>query len=73
MDIKARLRERGIRQKEIADRLDVSEPTVSKWVNGHAVIPTQYLRPMADALAVSVDVLLPAPSNDGRERGSPNG
>lgn len=52
------LRDRGLRQKELADALDVSEPSVSRWANRDADIPSRYIQPIADFLDVpSTDVL----------------
>lgn len=57
LDIKARLRERGLRQKEVAARLGVSEPTMSAWIKAvkvgeHTRIPAEQARPLAKLLEV---------------------
>lgn len=59
MDLKQRVKERGLKQREIAEELGVSQGTLSKWVNREAVIPTSYLRPLSVLLDVAVDDLLP--------------
>jgi transcriptional regulator with XRE-family HTH domain len=59
MDLKQRAKDRGLKQKEIAADLGVSEGTISKWLNRDAVIPTAYLRPLAEALETPIEALLP--------------
>ncbi len=53
------LKIKKIKQSQIAARLGVSEATVSKWARGHQRIPTQYLRPLAVQLEVTIDDLVP--------------
>ena len=61
---------RGLRQKDIADRLDMSEATVSKWFNRSATIPTQFIGPLAEMLGIEraevldVAVVLPRAPED---------
>ena len=52
------LRDRGLLQKDLADVLGVSEPSVSRWANREADIPARYIQSIADFLdAPSTDVL----------------
>jgi transcriptional regulator with XRE-family HTH domain len=64
LDIKATLRERGLRQKEIAARLGVSEPTFSVWAKAmregqHARVPAEKAKRLADALGVPFATIRP--------------
>jgi transcriptional regulator with XRE-family HTH domain len=56
--LQAILRERGISQKALADVLDVSEPSVSRWANREADIPARHIQPIADYLKVSASDVL---------------
>ena len=51
-------RERGISQERLAEQLNVSRQTVSKWENGLAVPSGDNLNQLGKALGVSVDFLL---------------
>ena len=56
----ARLRrEKGWTQKELAERLYVSDKAVSKWETGASLPDTQLLIPLAEQLGVTVTELLP--------------
>lgn len=64
LDIKQRLRERGILQKEVAAALGVSEPTVSGWASAlrsghHARIPAEKAKPLAEMLGVAPSAIRP--------------
>jgi transcriptional regulator with XRE-family HTH domain len=52
------LRDRGVRQKELADALGVSEPSVSRWATRAADIPARYIGPIAQRLGVPADRVL---------------
>ena len=55
----ARLRkEKGMTQRELADRLHVSDKAVSKWERGLSFPDVSLLIPLADCLGVSVTELL---------------
>ncbi|MDE7245398.1 MAG: helix-turn-helix domain-containing protein [Oscillospiraceae bacterium] len=55
----SRLRkERGMTQKELADRLFISDKAVSKWERGLSLPDISLLQPLADILSVSVTELL---------------
>ena len=52
------LRDRGLKQRDLADALGVSEPSVSRWANRDADIPAKHIQAIADFLGVpAVDVL----------------
>ncbi|GBR34952.1 helix-turn-helix domain-containing protein [Gluconobacter kondonii] len=73
MSLKAILIERGITQTQLAAQVQMSEPTVSRWVKGASCIPTHKLREVASALNVSLDALVPlrsARSNNASQHGS---
>ena len=54
-----RLRElRGLTQAELADKIDVSSKTVSKWETGRGLPDISLLEPLSAALGVSVMELL---------------
>lgn len=54
-----RLRElRGLTQAELADKIDVSSKTVSKWETGRGLPDISLLEPLSAALGVSVMKLL---------------
>lgn len=55
----ARLRkERGWTQKELAERLCISDKAVSKWETGASIPDTAMLLPLSEALGVTVTELL---------------
>jgi transcriptional regulator with XRE-family HTH domain len=57
-NLQSLLRERGVRQNELADALGVSEPTLSRWANRGADIPARYIGPIAVRLGVPVEKVL---------------
>lgn len=60
MDLKQHAKSRGLKQKQIAVDLGVSEGTISKWINREATVPTVYLRRFADVLGIDVGELIPS-------------
>ena len=56
--IQQRRRELNITQKELAERLDVTDRAVSKWETGKSFPDVAMLKPLAEALGVSVGELL---------------
>ena len=55
----ARLRkEQGLTQKELADRLNVTDKAVSKWETGKGFPDVKLLEPLAQALGVSLAELM---------------
>lgn len=56
----ARLGEIGMTQRELAVRLKVSEPTISRYIAGTRAPRAQHLNELATILGTSVDYLLGA-------------
>lgn len=56
--IAARRRSRGLTQRQLAERLHVSDKAVSKWERGHSLPDIELLEPLADALNATVTELL---------------
>ena len=56
--IAAARKERGLTQKELAERLHISDRAVSKWERGAGFPDVSLLEPLADALGLSVISLL---------------
>jgi len=54
MDIRDRLREKGLTQQDIARRLDVSTGTVSKWLNRYVPMPMRVVPELAAMLGMKV-------------------
>lgn len=53
-------REKGMTQKEIADRLNITDKAVSKWERDLAYPDTQTIPKLAEILGISVEELLNA-------------
>lgn len=51
-------KEKGLTQKELADCINVSDKTVSKWENGNSAPDTTLLSALCEALDISVNELL---------------
>lgn len=58
MNLKDACREKNLRQRDIAESLGVSEPTISKWFQRQADIPVRYIKPLAVLLGVEPSVIL---------------
>ncbi len=56
--IAALRKEKGYTQREIADRLELSEKTVSKWECGKGLPDVVYMEPLCSLLGISVNELL---------------
>lgn len=52
------LKERGIEQKKFAQKVGVSDKTVSAWKTGRAKSYTKYLAKIAETLSVPVEYLV---------------
>lgn len=59
---------RGATQKQLADRLMVSDKTVSKWETGRGLPDVTLLAPLAESLGVSVAELLSGEPRENRNR-----
>lgn len=51
-------KEKGFTQKELADRLNVSDKAISRWETGKGFPDTALLKPLSEALGISVGELL---------------
>lgn len=51
-------KEKGMTQKDLADRISVSDKTISKWENGNSVPDTEILTSLCQNLDISVNELL---------------
>ncbi len=51
-------KEKGLTQRELADRICVSDKTISKWENGNSMPDTSMLMDLCNELDVSVNELL---------------
>lgn len=56
--IAARRKAMGLTQKQLAERLLVSDKAVSKWENGASYPEVTLLPPLAQILGITVDELL---------------
>ena len=69
--IAARRQELGLTQKELAERLNVSDRAVSKWERGAGFPDVSLLEPLADALGLSVLELIHGQRDTSEEQLSP--
>lgn len=60
--ISALRKEKGLTQKEVADRLNITDKAVSKWERDLACPDTQTIPKLAEILGVSLEELLNAKS-----------
>lgn len=51
-------KEKGLTQKELAEKINVSDKTISKWENGNSTPDTMILTSLCKALDISVNELL---------------
>lgn len=58
MNIQSRRKQCGLTQEQLADRLGVSRQTVAKWESGETVPDMGNGQALAEALDVSLDVLI---------------
>ena len=56
--IKAMRKEKNFTQREIAERLNISEKTVSKWETGNGLPEVSLMLPLCELLGISVNELL---------------
>ncbi len=45
----------GLNQKEFADRLDVTVPTISRWENGERIPQVTYISTMCNVFKVKIE------------------
>jgi transcriptional regulator with XRE-family HTH domain len=58
MSLRKHLRDKGLRQRDVAQQLGVSEPTVSKWLSGKQIVPGNMVLPLAGAMQMDPEALL---------------
>ena len=56
-NIRALRKERGMTQKELAEKLDISDKTISRWESGVQLPEASLLPAIAESLGVSIDAL----------------
>ena len=56
--ISDRRKKQGLTQKQLADQLNVTDKTVSKWENGYRLPDASLLLELASALEVDINELL---------------
>ena len=56
--IKAMRKEKNFTQREVAERLNISEKTVSKWETGNGLPEVSLMLPLCELLGISVNELL---------------
>ena len=56
--IKTCRKEKGLTQREVAEKLNISEKTVSKWETGNGLPEVSLMLPLCELLAISVNELL---------------
>jgi transcriptional regulator with XRE-family HTH domain len=56
--LKAWMERTGTSQVDFADRLKVSQPTVSDWLNGHITPSVRNLVRISDVTRISIDKLI---------------
>lgn len=56
--IQTKRKEKGMTQRELAEKLDVSDKAVSKWETGNGLPDVGLMLPLCDILGVSVNELL---------------
>lgn len=67
MQIKQLRIKAGLSQKELAERLNVAQPSVHSWENGNADPKTDKLPALAAALGCSIDALFAEPTERAQE------
>lgn len=56
--IKTIRKEKNLTQREVAERLNISEKTVSKWETGNGLPEVSLMLPLCELLGISVNELL---------------
>ena len=54
MDLKHHSKSKGIKQREIAERIGVTEAAVSLWFSRQVDIPVRHIQPLASLLDLPV-------------------
>ena len=72
-EIQRRRKQLGLTQEELAQRMDVSRQSVTKWETGQSAPDLDRLVQLGELLAISLDELLKGPSEGSSEEQSDNG
>ncbi len=56
--LKQLIQSKGMKQKWLAQKIGVSEVTLSNWVNGKAVPKEKHLEKLCEILEINTDILL---------------
>lgn len=56
--LKQLIQSKGMKQKWLAQKIGVSEVTLSNWVNGKAVPKKEHLEKLCEILEINTDILL---------------
>lgn len=67
--IKAIRKEKNLTQREVAERLNISEKTVSKWETGNGLPEVSLMLPLCELLEISVNELLSGERLDEKQYG----
>jgi transcriptional regulator with XRE-family HTH domain len=62
-------KEQGLTQKQLGDRVDVTQQVIAEYEGGYRNIPVYRLAQLAEALGVPVDDLMKGSIAAGRKRG----
>jgi len=68
-------REKNMTQRQLADILQISDKTISKWETGRGLPEAQFMLPLCEALGISVNELLSGekiPENDYQRKAEEN-
>ena len=49
------IKEAGITQQELADQLEVKQPSVSRWLSGERQLPIKYFFSIMDIICLKTD------------------
>jgi len=66
MDLRQQLKASGVRQRDVAELLGVSEATVSKWLSRKQSVPAAMVLPLARVLGLSGEDVLAAVTTPAR-------
>lgn len=67
--IAERRRKKGLTQKELADKLQVTDKAISRWETGKGLPDISFLRPLSEILEVSISELLSGKIIEENDRG----
>ncbi len=60
------MKDRGITQKQVAERLGIGQGTVAGWKQRNCPPPINYISDISDLLGVSIDYLVTGSNNPGQ-------